>query len=137
MSNLDKIKEVEYRIKENKKSLRRLNECYLKHCGPEGYKSGTSYNDYDVIHGSRKEYTVERYIAEKDRLVAMIELDEEILSSLIRDVDVKGYLDMLENSNQKVKFLRIVKGFTQQKTSELIGISVRQVQKIEKRIKTS
>ena len=137
MSNLDKIKEVEYRIKENKKSLRRLDECYLKHCGPEGYKSGTSYNDYDVIHGSRKEQTVERYLAEKERLIAMIELDEQILSGLIRTVNIKEYLNMLEDNKQKVKFLRIVKELTQQQTSELIGISVRQVQRIEKKIKMS
>ena len=137
MNNLEKIKEVEYRIKENKKALKRLDEKYLKYCSPEGYKSGTSYNDYDSIHGSRKEYTIERYLAEKERLIAMIELDEEILSNLIRDVNIKEYLSMLESNNQKVKFLRIVKGFTQQKTSEIIGISVRQVQKIEKRIKTS
>lgn len=53
-----KIYEVELRIITNERQLKELDEEYLRAFSPEGYKSVTSYNDYDAINGSRKEYQV-------------------------------------------------------------------------------
>ena len=132
MNKLEQIKEIEYRVAENIIALKKLDGTYLKYCCPEGYKGGTSYNDYDTIHGSRKEYTVEKYLHEKLKLQTMIDLDESILKNLKSEVDTDNYLKLLKDNKQKVKFLRIVKRCTQAEVAEILHISTRQVQRIEK-----
>ena len=134
MNRLDRIKDMEYKISDIKKQLKDLDDMYLKAFSPKGYKSGTSYNDYDTIPGGNKEYHIEEYFVEKKRLETLLELDEQILLSLKREVDEKEYLELLNTNSQKVKFLRVVKGYTQAKTAEIIGISERQVQRIENTI---
>lgn len=134
MNRLDKIKDMEYKISDIKKQLKDLDAMYLKAFSPKGYKSGTSYNDYDTIPGGNKEFHIEEYFAEKKRLETLLELDKQILLSLKREVDEKEYLELLNTNSQKVKFLRVVKGYTQAKTAEIIGISERQVQRIENTI---
>lgn len=47
----------------------------------------------------------------------------------------KQYIGKLNRTKDKVKYLRVVKRYTQEKTAELIGISSRQVRRIEKEIK--
>lgn len=132
MNRLDRIKDMEYKISDIKKQLKDLDDMYLKAFSPKGYKSGTSYNDYDTIPGGNKEYHIEEYFVEKKRLETLLELDKQILLSLKREVDVDEYLKLLTTNIQKVKFLRIVKGYTQAKTAEIIGISLRYVQMLEK-----
>lgn len=135
MNRLDKISELESRVFDIKRQLRELDKKYLKGFAPKEYGKGTSYNDYDTIPGGNKELHLEDYYTEKKRLETLLELTEDILLSLKREVDEKEYLELLSNNYQKVKFLRIVKGYTQAKTSEIIGISERQVQRIESNIK--
>lgn len=134
MNRLDKIKDMEYKISDIKKQLKDLDDMYLKAFSPKGYKSGTSYNDYDTIPGGNKEFHIEEYFAEKKRLETLLELDKQILLSLKREVDEKEYLELLNTNSQKVKFLRVVKGYTQAKTAEVIGVSERTVQRIENNI---
>lgn len=132
MNKLEQIKEIEYRIIENKRALENLDAKYLTLCTPERYKSRTSYNDYDTIHGSKEECTVQNYLKEKLRLEVIIDLDETILENLKRDIDITEYLKLLKDNKQKVKFLRIVKGYTQSEVAKFLNISIRQVQRIEK-----
>lgn len=134
MNRLEKIKDMEYKISDIKKQLDDLYDMYLKAFSPKGYKSGTSYNDYDTIPGGNKEFHIEEYFAERKRLETLLELDEQILLSLKRDVDEKEYLELLNTNSQKVKFLRVVKGYTQAKTAKILGISIRQVQRLENSI---
>ena len=134
MNRFDKIKDMEYKISDIKKQLKDLDDMYLKAFSPKGYKSGTSYNDYDTIPGGNKEFHIEEYFAEKKRLETLLELDKQILLSLKREVDEKEYLELLNTNSQKVKFLRVVKGYTQAKTAEVIGVSERTVQRIENNI---
>ena len=47
----------------------------------------------------------------------------------------KQYIGKLNRTKDKVKYLRVVKRYTQEKTAELIGITSRQVRRIEKEIK--
>ena len=47
----------------------------------------------------------------------------------------KIYVSKLNRNEDKIKYLRIVKCYTQEKTADLAGISARQVQRIEKRLK--
>lgn len=45
------------------------------------------------------------------------------------------YIEKLNNNKDKVKYLRLIKHYTQEETATLIGISPRQVQRIDKIIK--
>lgn len=47
----------------------------------------------------------------------------------------KIYVSKLNRNKDKVKYLRIVKCYTQEKTADIAGISVRQVQRIDKLLK--
>lgn len=128
------VKELEERIERNKLALRRLESKYLiAYCPKE--PAGTSYSDVDSIHGSKKEYRIEEYFKEKQRLQAIIDLDEElVITSGIR-IDDEGYLELLENNLQRVKYLRTVKGYTQEKTANILKLGLRTVQRIEKELK--
>lgn len=45
------------------------------------------------------------------------------------------YTNRLKKTKDKVKYLRIVKGYTQEEVAEMIGISSRQVRRVEKILK--
>ncbi|WP_297428714.1 RNA polymerase subunit sigma [Clostridium sp.] len=47
----------------------------------------------------------------------------------------KEYISKLNRTKDKVKYLRFVKNYTQEKAAELIGKSTRQVRRIERAIK--
>lgn len=49
----------------------------------------------------------------------------------------KKYISKLKKTEDKVKYLRIIKEYTQIETAEMIGISSRQVRRIDKKIKMS
>lgn len=127
-------KEIQDRIEQNKKALADLDRKYLKAFAPEGYKSGTSYNDYDTIHGSRKDPRITEYFEERKKILTLIELDEGLLTKVV-DVDEEEYLKVLDTNVKKVKFLRDVKGYTQQEVSDKLKMGLRTVQRIEKEIR--
>ncbi|WP_099327875.1 hypothetical protein [Clostridium paraputrificum] len=127
-------KEIQDRIEQNKKALADLDKKYLKAFAPEGYKSGTSYNDYDTIHGSRKDPRITEYFEERKKILTLIELDEGLLTKVV-DVDEEEYLKVLDTNVKKVKFLRDVKGYTQQEVSDKLKMGLRTVQRIEKEIR--
>lgn len=71
----------------------------------------------------------------------MISIDKEsILNELnksISDIEKdKQYIKKFNKTRDKVKYLRLVKGYTQEKTANIIDISVRQVQRIERDLKS-
>lgn len=59
----------------------------------------------------------------------------ELDNSIANENEDKKYIGKLNRTKDKVKYLRVVKGYTQEKTAELIGITSRQVRRIEKEIK--
>lgn len=65
-------------------------------------------------------------------LKIMRELDE-MLADKKKDIE---YIDRLKKTKDKVKYLRFVKRYTQEEAADLIGISCRQVQKVEKTLKS-
>lgn len=131
LNRFEKIKDIEYKIRDTKRQLAELEEKYHKAFAPKGYGHGTSYNDYDTIPSGNKELHLESYYEEITRLKTLLELNEEILLSLKREVDTNEYLNLLTTYPQKVKFLRVVKGETQAKTAEMLNIGMRTVQRIE------
>jgi len=131
------LEEIKQRIDNNLKALEELDKKYLKAYRPKAWVEGTSYNDYDSIHGGKKEPRVEDYYKERQRILALIELDEQLIVSIGLQVDDNEYLNLLKNNKQKVKYLRWVKGYTQAKTAEILDISERQVIRIENELKKS
>lgn len=64
-----------------------------------------------------------------------LEILEELNNSVAnREKDI-SYINKLKSTKDKVKYLRIIKGYKQIEVSEMIGISLRQVQRVEKKIK--
>ena len=61
-------------------------------------------------------------------------LDELDISFADKAKD-EDYINKLNKTKDKVKYLRLVKNYTQMETAFLIGISERQVQRIEKTLK--
>ena len=68
-----------------------------------------------------------------------------VRESVLRELDIsvsdtdndKEYINKLKKTEDKVKYLRIIKKYTQEESAILIGISTRHVQRIEKKIKMS
>ncbi|EEP53863.1 helix-turn-helix domain-containing protein [Clostridium butyricum] len=51
-----------------------------------------------------------------------------------KENDIK-YANKLNRNSDRVRYLRVVKGYKQNEVAEMIGISARQVQRIEKKLK--
>ena len=68
-----------------------------------------------------------------------------IRESILKELDTvkadeqrdKEYISKLNRTKDKVMYLRFVKGYTQKATANLIGITERHVQRIEKKLKMS
>ena len=134
---MDNIEELEEKISDKQELLNKLNRTYLRAMAPDGYPSGTSYNDYDTIHGSKKEYRVEDYWKKRRILEEAIEVDKLILEQLKTNMIDEEYLLKLSTTKDKVRYLRKVKGYTQEVTAYKLGMSVRQIQRIDKEFKMS
>ena len=75
------------------------------------------------------------YIEKQGCRVSKDEMLKELdLSIAVRDKDIE-YISKLNSTGDKVKYLRIIKGYKQIDVAEMIGISTRQVQRIEKNLK--
>lgn len=122
------------RISLNESKLRKLDLEFHKASCPSGVGVTTSYEDYDAIHGGKKELNVPEWYEAKRKLIVQIDLDQQILESILDGVEDEEYLNLLETNEQKVAYCRIVQGYTQAKTAELIGLSERQVRRIEQKI---
>lgn len=126
------LKEIEDRIELNKKTIKKLEETYVQAFCPKSL-GNTSYEDFNSIQGTRREYRVEDYFKAKQRLLALIELDKQLLLTYKIDAEDKDYLRHLENIEHKIKYLRKVRGYTQEKTAEILEMSDRQVRRIERK----
>ena len=67
-------------------------------------------------------------------------MDKELLLKELEIVKAdeekdKEYVNKLNRTKDKVKYLRLVKGYTQEDAAAIINISTRQLQRIEKEIR--
>ena len=131
---MDKITEIRNRVKENRDKYNYIVKHIIKVSAPQGYKEGTSYQDVDMIKGSRKEINMVKVLESLHQLESIIYLDEIILENLERDKDIEEKLKELETNKDKVYYLRNVQGLTQEKTAEILGISDRHVRRLESEI---
>ena len=128
---MDRITEIKQRLEKNKDLLKKTEQFYIDRNAPQGYKSGTSYLDADCIHGSKKEYGVAEMVIEMRRIQHMIELDTNNLEYLVKKEELPKKLEEFPQREDKIKYLREVMEYTQAETAEVIGLSVRQIQRIE------
>ena len=135
MNRLEKIKELDIRIEQIKIDIEELDEVYLKGFAPKGYGHGTSYNDYDTIPGGNKELHLEEYYERKKRLGGLLSIALKSRLEFKSEVETDVWLELITDLTDKVHFLRVVKGYTQSKTAEMLNISERYVQKLEKKYK--
>lgn len=61
-------------------------------------------------------------------------LNELEISIANKENDIK-YASKLNRNSDRVRYLRVIKGYKQSEVAEMIGISSRQVQRIEKKLK--
>lgn len=101
-----KIQDVKERIENNKIALERLNRMVLKACSPGELSSGTSYEDYDTIHGSRKEINLFKYVEDKKMIETFIEIDENMLEDLKKNKDVVKNLKDIKSNFDRVVYLK-------------------------------
>jgi len=104
---------------------------------PKGYSKGTSYQDYDTIHGSRSELHADQYqriLEEARHLESMLVLQG---SSLERYYKMKNEIDNCLNNNmgitEKVSILR--EKFTQEEVAELIEVSISTIKRVDRKNK--
>lgn len=126
------VEEIKLRLDTNRYELKRLDKFYLKAFAPKGYKCSTSYNDYDTIPSGNKEYRIEEFESERNKLIKAIEYDEEALYNALNTIDIDKYLSLLSSNKQRVDYLRNVKNYKLKDIESKLGLSKRYILKILK-----
>ena len=128
------LEEIKLRLDTNRYELKKLDEMYIKAFAPEGYKKGTSYKDYDTIHGSRKEYSIEDFERKRNKLIKAIEYDDNALFNALNEIDVDKYLQCLSTTKLKVGYLKNVVGMSKTEISDKLKLSYRHIQRVYKEV---
>lgn len=129
-----RIATLKEEIRNAKKELNEILDKAIKHSAPKGYSEGSSYEDYDCIHGTKKKVDIEKLLQDIDRLKVFIEINESILKNLEKNKNIKEKLDEIESINDKIIFLKQL-GYTNEEVAEECYISVRQIYRYLRRIR--
>ena len=129
-----RIQELKEHIKEKEKELREIKEKAIRYSAPMGYPSGTSYEDYDCIHGSKKRVDIETLMRDIERLETLVELDKHILRELEKAKDIEKKVNEIESIDDKIAFLRKL-GLTVEEIASTIWMSERQIYRHLRRMK--
>ena len=129
-----RIEDLRSHIKEKEKELREIKETAIRYSAPMGYPSGTSYEDYDCIHGSKRKIDIYKLAEEIERLEVLIDIDKHILKELERNRDIDEKLKQIESMEEKLVYLRRL-GLTVEEASECLYISTRQAYRYLRRIR--
>jgi hypothetical protein len=121
-----RIQELKEDIKEKEKELQKIKEDAIRYSAPMGYPSGTSYEDYDCIHGSKKRIDVEVLMRDIERLETLIDIDKHILKQLVEEKDIERKINEIESVDDKIAFLRKL-GLTVEEIAGTIWMSERQI----------
>lgn len=130
--NREEIKDLRDRVQTNIQDLLKKMDRAFK---PNELGGGASYNDYDTIHGTRKELDIVRLGQELYKLEALRDTYDCLLDNIEVKVNEEEILSRLKTNYDKVRFLRIGREYTQQKVADILLIGLRTVQRIEKEIK--
>ena len=129
-----RIEDLRSHIKEKEKELREIKETAIRYSAPMGYPSGTSYEDYDCIHGSKKRVDIYKLAENIEKLETLIEVDKKILEGLIKEKNIEEKIRDLETIDERVMYLRRI-GYTVEEIAETIFLSVRQTYRILRRVR--
>ena len=129
-----RIEDLRSHIKEKEKELREIKESAIRYSAPMGYPSGTSYEDYDCIHGSKKKIDIYKLAEDIQRLEALIEIDKHILRELEKEKDIEKKVNEIESMEEKLVYLRKL-GLTVEEASECLYISTRQAYRYLRRVR--
>ena len=121
-----RIEDLRSHIKEKEKELREIKETAIRYSAPMGYPSGTSYEDYDCIHGSKRKIDIYKLAEDIQRLETLIELDKHILRELEKAKDIEKKVNEIESIDDKIVFLRKL-GLTVEEIASTIWMSERQI----------
>ena len=121
-----RIEDLRSHIKEKEKELREIKETAIRYSAPMAYPSGTSYEDYDCIHGSKKRVDIETLMRDIERLETLVELDKHILRELEKAKDIEKKVNEIESIDDKIAFLRKL-GLTVEEIASTIWMSERQI----------
>ena len=121
-----RIQELKDCIREKEKELQKIKEDAIRYSAPMGYPGGTSYEDYDCIHGSKKRVDVEVLMRDIGRLETLLEIDKHILRELEKGKDLDEKLQQIESTDDKIAFLRKL-GLTVEEIASTIWMSERQI----------
>ena len=130
----NKINELEERIKSNRKAIAELDEMFYKLSGPKGYPTGTSWQDYDCIRGSKKEWDVFKFAEEKQKLQMFIEIDERILEQLEKNQAIITEIQNQPKNYDKVKYLKGL-GYRNVEIAKLLDLTEQHICRIVRRIR--
>ena len=129
-----RIEELKLHIKEKEKELREIKETAIRYSAPMGYPSGTSYEDYDCIHGSKRKIDIYKLAEEIERLEVLIDIDKHILRELEKAKDIEKKVNEIESIDDKIAFLRKL-GLTVEEVASTIWMSERQIYRHLRRMK--
>lgn len=125
--NILELIEINENIKFECESNLRVFEKFFLKAGPKGYSGGTSYHDYDMIHGSKAELglmELETIITSIDKLKELILIQEIILDNLYdAKANIDKKLSMLKGIPYEVAYLKLVEGYSLKKIIEHLHIS--------------
>ena len=121
-----RIQELKEHIKEKEKELQKIKDDAIRYSAPMGYPSGTSYEDYDCIHGSKRKIDIHKLAEDIERLETLIEIDRHILRELEKNQDLDEKLQQIESTDDKIAFLRKL-GLTVEEIASTIWMSERQI----------
>ena len=121
-----RIQELKEHIKEKEKELQKIKDDAIRYSAPMGYPSGTSYEDYDCIHGSKKRVDVEVLMRDIERLETLIQIDKHILKQLEEEKDLERKISESESIDDKIAYLRKL-GLTVEEIASTIWMSERQI----------
>lgn len=128
----EKIIELKERIKRNKEALLELDALMIRMSGPQGIKSGTSYELHDSIRGGNKEIDLFKYVTDRERLKTFIEIDEKILSNLIKNLKLKEDIKLMPNNSDRVILMKSL-GYSTKQIADELFISDRHIRRIIRR----
>lgn len=118
------------------KALQEIKEYLETQDKPQGVSEGTSYNDYDTIHGSREKLGYEQLkeiIKQASQLNSMLVLQDSSLEYYYKiKKDTDDCINQVCDVTIKVSMLRD-KGFTQEEVAELVERSPRTIQRLDKK----
>jgi hypothetical protein len=129
-----RIQELRSCIREKEKELQKIKDDAIRYSSPMGYPSGTSYEDYDCIHGSKKRVDVCKLAEDIQRLETLIEIDKHILKQLEKEKDIEKKVNEIESMEEKLVYLRKL-GLTVEEASEVLYISTRQAYRYLRRVR--